>query len=78
MPTLTLTTYNLMRRELASLRAMAAITGEDLRALIDVPPATRATLLDFAAQYPTDAHVITRELAYRDEMLDLYNRQEAA
>lgn len=65
-----------MRTELDSLRTMAARTGENLRALIDIPEETRRRCLLFAEQYPMEAHIIHQAFDYRDAMLDVLDREE--
>lgn len=63
-------------QELRSLGAYARRTGQDLVAMIEVPPHVREDLEEFCRNFPDDARPIREALAVRDYMLDRVERNE--
>lgn len=66
------------RQEFSSLRDLARITGEDLKALISVPAHVRTSIEKFCEANPADAAGFERALDTRDYMLGLLERNYRA
>lgn len=65
------------RQELRSLLALREKTGEDIHALITIPPATRAQFEAFCEADPEAATPIRRAIDRRDYMLRLLAKEDA-
>ncbi len=61
--------------ELASIRALAAKTGESLRAMIDIDPLTRGRREMFCEACPRDSADIRDAMDLRDFMLEVSDGQ---
>lgn len=76
---LSMRAHDRMAKELAALRAFCDRTGrstDDLREMIDIPPAIRRRLEDFCLFDPAAATAVRANIRYRDDMLDLLEHQE--